>query len=116
MPAESFEPIPEGVTNVAKYISQQWQDPGFQAKRERVYKEGTDATTHASKWLDGTQHLHDPDLVAKGQKIIKQGSRGILSADDVNTQMDHIFGALYPSFDPAATPFTVPPHLGDQFK
>lgn len=116
MPVERFGPddSPEFWDHAGR--ERLWKDPGFQAKRERIYAEGQDAATHADKWLEGTKHLHDPETLKKAQKLLSYGKRGILSSEDVNTEMNNIFPGIYPEFDPADTPFNIPDHLGEQFR
>jgi len=119
MPFEKWEgpsyeeaAAPGGADKMRSWLS----SPAGIAAHGRRGMEIVGEANHAGNWLAATEHLHDPELVAKGRKYIAWANRGVMAPGELGLQMRSMFGATYPQFDPADVPNTIPNHLGDQFK
>ena len=93
-----------------------WKSARESGHLDQAWTADADAATHASKWFEGTKHLHDPETQAKIQRVVKMAQRGMITMDETNHQMSHL-DPSYPHFAPSTSPhINIPDHLGDQFR
>ena len=85
-------------------------------KMDQLWASARDAASHAKHWFEGNKHLIDPDKVGPISDIVRKGSRGMLTDDEINEHLSSL-DATYPPFVPDTSPhLNVPDHLGDQFR